>query len=104
LKSALEFDDSLHFDEVYHEYRILSEIPDKLPCFRRHIGLVGGAKAKFCRRFVDNSYTDKFTMAFSQIPIGYDACSSKQIGLRGNFTPSPPDNRRVKLASPTSST
>jgi hypothetical protein len=32
------------------------KIPDKLPCFRRHIGLVGGAKAKislpFCRQFI----------------------------------------------------
>jgi hypothetical protein len=63
-KSALEFDDSLHFGEVYHECRILSEIRDKLPCFDRHIGLVGGAKVKFFRHFVDNSYADKVTKAF----------------------------------------
>jgi len=77
LKSALEFYDSLHFGELYHEYRILSEIPDKLPCFRRHIGLVGGAKAKIFRHFVDNSYTNKVTKAFPEIPSGYGAAAKR---------------------------
>jgi hypothetical protein len=76
-KSALAFDDSLHFGEVYHEYRILSEISVKLPCFGRQFGLVGGAKRKFFCRFVDNSYTDKVTKAFPRIPIGYDAAAKR---------------------------
>jgi hypothetical protein len=41
-------------ENVYHEYRILSEIPDTLPCFDRHIGLVGGAEAKIFLHFVEN--------------------------------------------------
>ena len=76
-KSGLEFDDSLHFGAVYHEYWILSEIPDKFPCFRRHIRLVGGAKAKHFRHFVDNSYTSKVTGAFPQIPSDYEAAAKR---------------------------
>jgi hypothetical protein len=62
---------------VYHEYRILSEIPDELPFFRRHIGLVGGAKAIILSLFVDNSYADKVTKAFPQFFIGYDAATKR---------------------------
>jgi hypothetical protein len=35
-KSALALDDSLNVGAVYHAYRVLSGIPDKHPCFRRH--------------------------------------------------------------------
>jgi hypothetical protein len=36
-----------------------------------------GPKQKFLRNFVDNSYIDKVTKAFSQIPIGYDAAAKR---------------------------
>jgi hypothetical protein len=85
LVETIDFDYSLNFGEVYHEYRIFSETSDKLPCFRHQIGLVGGARAKIF--FVQNSYTDKVIKEFPQIPIGYDAAAKRSVW--GNFTPPP---------------
>jgi hypothetical protein len=86
-------DDSLHFGEVNREYRILTEISEKLPYFRRHIELVGEAKPKCFRCFVDNSYTDKATKAFPRILVGYDA-AAKRVAW-GVILPR--DIRRVNL-------
>jgi hypothetical protein len=52
-------------------------------------------KQEFFRHLVVNSYTDKVTKAFPKIPIGYDAAAKKLAS--GDFTPFPPDNRRVKF-------
>jgi hypothetical protein len=77
LKSALEFDESLQFGEVYHEYRILNEIPDKLPCFRRQLDWWAELKQKFFSYFVDNLYINKATKVFPQMFIGYDAAAKR---------------------------
>ena len=45
----------------------------------------GWAKAKIFSPFVGNSYTNKVTKAFPEIPSDYEAAAKRLPG--GNFTP-----------------
>jgi hypothetical protein len=70
---TLEFDHSLHFGEANHDNQICSEIQVKFSCFRRHIGLVGVAKARtftFCGKIIYN-----VNRALPQLLIGYKAAA-----------------------------
>jgi hypothetical protein len=54
-KTASELHDLQYFGKIYPGYLILHEIPAKYPRFGRHIGFVGGAKARLFSHFVGNS-------------------------------------------------
>jgi hypothetical protein len=73
----LEFDDSLHFGEVNHDYRIIRELPDKHPCFAAILDWWAELKHKFFRLFVDNTYAGKFIKAFPQSSIGCNAAAKR---------------------------
>jgi hypothetical protein len=81
---TIECDDSLHFGKVYHEHRILHEIPEYFHVSAGIFDWWAGLKQKFLRFFVNKSYADKVIKAFAQRPIGHDAAAKRSAW--GNFT------------------